>query len=60
MRNVASLIQVTVVPVFTVTRCGAKANWSMCTSLSKTCADATGTAVATVNTATPSAAAMAR
>ena len=29
----SSLIQVTVVPVFTVTRSGAKANWSMCTSL---------------------------
>ena len=29
----SSLMQVTVVPVFTVTRSGAKANWSMCTSL---------------------------
>src|SRR4029450_3404563 len=30
----SSLIQVTVVPAFTVMRCGRKANWSMSTSVS--------------------------
>src|SRR5215831_14185865 len=50
----SSLIHVTVVPAFTVTRRGAKANWSICTSASAACAGAAGKAAATANTATAS------
>src|SRR4029077_2494158 len=54
----SSLIQVTVVPVFTVTCCGVKVNWSMSSSGPAACADAPGKAGATASLATPSAAAM--
>src|SRR6516225_9559141 len=50
----SSLAQVTVVPAFTVMRCGVKVNWSMSTSASVAGADAAGKAAAAAKTATAS------
>src|SRR5499427_728150 len=47
----SSLVQVTVVPAFTVKRCGVKVNWSISTSVSAVCADAAGKAAAAAKTA---------
>src|SRR3984893_17568196 len=54
----SSLIQVTVVPAFTATRCGMKACWSIFTSVSAACAEAAGKANAAERTATASAVAI--
>jgi len=50
----SSLIQMTVVPAFTVTRCGANANSSIFTSVFATCAEAAGNAAAVARIATAS------
>src|ERR1700704_2613468 len=50
----SSLTQVTVVRAFTLTRCGAKMKWSICTSVSAACAEAAGKTAAIVNAATAS------
>src|SRR6516165_1168097 len=50
----SSLVQVTVVPAFTVMRCGVKVNWSISTSVSAACADAAGKAAAAARTAAAS------
>jgi hypothetical protein len=51
----SSLLQITVVPAFTVMRCGVKVNWSISTSVSAARADAAGKAAAAARTATASA-----
>src|SRR5215831_3283621 len=48
----SSLAQVTVVPAFTVMRCGVKVNWSMSTSASVAGADAAGKAAAAATRST--------
>src|SRR6516225_11174501 len=51
----SSLIQVTVVPAFTVKRCGVKVNWSISISVSAACAGAAGKVAAAAKTAAASA-----